>query len=176
MIRFTRRKALAAAAGVSALTLGGAGTATADHEENYAEIEFHDQATAGSVVYIARLLLNADGFITIHHMDLINDQDGPNTILGVSEPLGPGEYHTVPVQLFNPTTGFSEPYEGLSRIYSTQDLVAVPHRDMNHNGEFDFTVEPHTDVPFTNGPSERDDLPVDNAVNSLARVTVPNVP
>jgi hypothetical protein len=42
---------------------------------------------------------------------------------------------------------------------------------MDGSGDFNFTTEPHVDVPFTKGSRIRTDLPVDDAVNDEARVT-----
>lgn len=172
--QFGRRTAIRALGG--ALTLGvGIGsiqTVSADHQTNYAEIEFHDQRSGGATVQVARTLIEAEGFITIHTWDLIEEQDGPNTICGVSKHLDPGEYSNIPVRLFHRSRGYSESFGNQKRLGESQRLIAVPHRDMNHSGEFEFTKAPHTDVPFTNGPEARTDLPVDGAVNDVAAVTV----
>lgn len=169
-----RRKAIRTVAG--ALTVGvGLGSihsASAEQQTNYAEIEFDDQRGGGAVVRVARTLVEADGFITIHTWDLIAKQDGPNTICGVSRLLEPGEYFDVPVKLFHGRTGYSEAFGDQKRLEESQQLIAVPHRDVNHSGAFEFTEAPHTDVPFTDGPETRFDLPVDDAVNDVASVTV----
>lgn len=169
-----RRTAIRTFAG--ALTLGvGLGsvqTVSAEDQSNYAEIEFDDQQSGGATVRVARTLVEADGFITIHTWDLIAEQNGPDTICGVSGSLEPGEYFDVPVRLFHPRTGYSDAFGDQKRLEESQRLVAVPHRDMNHSGAFEFTEAPHTDVPFTNGPEARTDLPVDDAVNDVASVSV----
>lgn len=156
--------------------LGTVGTVTAEHQENYAEITFNDQQTGGAVVRVARTFLEHDGFITIHARDLLNppegNGDGPGTIVGVSRPLEPGEHFDEAVRLFHHRTGYSQEFGNQKRLKESQSLIAVPHRDMNHTGEFEFTGEHHTDVPFTNGPETREDLPVPGAVNDVAEVTV----
>lgn len=146
--------------------------AAADHQENYAEIEFTDQETGGATVRVDRTLVETDGFITIHTWDLIENQDGPGTIVGVSELLEPGEHLNVPVPLFHDGTGYSPEFEGQRRLERNQRLVAVPHRDMEHTGGFEFAHGEHTDIPFTNGPQTNTNLPVDGAVNDVATVTV----
>lgn len=169
-----RRSTLRTVAGVLAFGagVGAINGASAAHETNYAEIEFDDQRTGGATVIVDRLLIEADGFITIHHWDLIAEQNGPDTIIGVSRPLEPGEYTNVPVRLFNSHFGFSPQYAGRKRLHEDQTLIAVPHRDIEHTGEFDFTSRPHVDIPFTNGAQAREDLPVDGAVNDVAHVEV----
>lgn len=147
-------------------------------QNNYAEIEFNDQESDGTSVTVDRTYVEHDGFITIHTWDLITEQDGPGTIIGVSRLLEAGEngegreYVDETVELFDPVTGISEEFEGQERLRESQPLVAVPHRDMAHSGEFDFTTDPHVDIPFTNGNRTRSDLPVEDAVNDVADVTV----
>ncbi|MEF8861305.1 MAG: hypothetical protein V5A29_15825 [Haloarculaceae archaeon] len=175
----SRRTALRTIGGVVAfgVGLGGAGSAAANHEvghqENYAEIEFNPQRTTGGSVRVARYVSKGDGFITIHTWDLIDDQNGPDTICGVSGFFGPGEYSNVTVELFDEGSGYSPAFGDRARLKEDQRLVAVPHRDMNHNGSFDFVTAEnpaHADIPFTNGTRARDDLPVDGAVNDWAEV------
>ena len=172
--RIGRRTAIRTGAGVLGLGagLGSLGSTSADHQDNYAEVEFGDQRSNGATVTVDRTTLHADGFITIHTWDLIAEQDGPGTIIGVSRHLTPGEYVDEVVRLFHPTRGFSPTFEGQKRLTEDQRLVAVPHRDMEHTGEFDFSEAPHVDVPFTQGSREREDLPVDGAVNSVASVAI----
>jgi len=150
----------------------GSMPASADHQENYAEIEVHGQRTGGTTVRVARTYVEAEGFITIHTMDLIDEQDGPGTIVGVSRPLEPGEHLDEVVKLFHGSTGYSPGFEGQNRLERDQKLVAVPHRDMNHTGEFEFTGGHPVDIPFTDGPQTETTLPVDGAVNDTATVTV----
>lgn len=177
----SRRKVLRTVGGTVALGigLGTAGSAAANHEEghqeNYAEIRFNPQRTSGRSVRVARLVTRGDGFITIHTWDLIEEQNGPDTICGVAGPFGPGEYSNVEVPLFDEGTGYSPAFGDRDRLEETQRLVAVPHRDMNHSGSFEFVTEEnpgHADIPFTNGRQVRDDLPVDGAVNDWAEVKV----
>lgn len=174
-----RRTALRTVAGALAVGggLGGATAAVAaegeeDEEwENYAEIEFNNQRSDGTSVEVAELYTEMGGFITIHTWDLIQEQDGAGTIVGVSEYLPPGEYENETVDLFAEGTGFSPEFSGQTRLEHGQRLVAVPHRDLNRTGEFEFTEEGH-DKPFTNGSRTRTDLPVDGAVNDVAAVAV----
>lgn len=76
------------------------------------------------------------------------------------------------VPLFHGGTGYSDVFDQDQLDNARHRLVAVPHRDMDHTGEFDFVSTPHRDVPFTNGTQTRTDLPVDGAVNDVARVVV----
>lgn len=152
--------------------LGTVGAASAAHQENYAEITFDDQKSDGSTVTVERLDIAADGFITIHTWDLIAEQDGPNTIAGVSELLEAGSYVDVDVRLFDDGTGYSDVFDQDRLSNGRHRLIAVPHRDIEHTGSFDFTSAPHKDIPFTRGTRVREDLPVDGAVNDEAVVVV----
>ena len=181
--RVGRRNVLtAAASGLAVVGLTGFVAGAREDESggqnNYAEIAFSDQTTDGTYVTVDRTYVEHDGFITIHTWDLITQQDGPGTIVGVSELLEAGkdgegrEYIDKRVELFDPDTGFSAEFEGQDRLEEDQPLVAVPHRDMEHTGEFDFTTDPHVDVPHTEGSKMRTDLPVDDAVNDEAYLTI----
>lgn len=168
-----------AAAGLAGGTAIGASSEEESAEQNnYAEIAFRQQTIDGTSLVIDRTYVEHDGFITIHTWDLVAEQDGAGTIIGVSRLLEAGEdgegqeYKNEEVALFDTGTGFSGEFEGRKRLWKDQTLIAVPHRDINGNGEFDFTTEPHVDIPFTSGSRIREDLPVDGAVNDEARVTV----
>ncbi|SFG14516.1 hypothetical protein SAMN04488063_1562 [Halopelagius inordinatus] len=176
-----RRTALRTIGGAIAfgVGLGSVGSAAAVHEEshqeNYADIKFNPQRTTGESVRVARYEPKGDGFITIHTWDLIEEQNGSDTICGVSGLFEPGEYSNVEVQLFDDGTGYSPAFGDRERLEEDQPLVAVPHRDRNDNGSFDFVTEEnpaHADIPFTNGTQVRDDLPVDGATNDWADVKV----
>jgi hypothetical protein len=176
-----RRTALRTLAGALAASGGLGGTTTAavaeggDEEgENYAEIEFNNQRSDGTSVEVASLRIEMGGFITIHTWDLIQEQNGRDTIVGVSRYLETGEYENETVPLFVEENGISPAFHDQERLEHGQRLVAVPHRDVNDNGTFDFTDEnenPH-DIPFTDGSRARTDLPVDGAVNDIAAVAV----
>jgi hypothetical protein len=163
-----------AVAGLAGCTVRGAQA----EQNNYAEIAFSDQVSDGTSVTIDRVYVEQDGFITLHTWELITQQDGAGTIIGVSGLLEAGEngegkeYLDETVELFNPDTGFSEEFEGRERLRRSQTLIAVPHRDIDRSGDFNFTTEPHVDVPFTKGSRIRTDLPVDDAVNDEAYVTL----
>lgn len=132
----------------------------------------------GTALVIDRTYVEHDGFITIHTCDLVAEQDGAGTIIGVSRVLEAGqegersESRDEPVALFDSGPSFSSEFEGRNRLWDDQTLIAVPHRDVNRNGEFDFTTEPHVDMPFTGRSRVREDRPVDGAVNDETRVTV----
>lgn len=181
--RRTALRTMAAGIGLAAV-----GTVSAGHEKAspYASVNFTDQTTDGYTLTIARARLGADGFMTIHTWDLIDEQDGPNTIVGVSGPLESGIHKWFPVVFFHPGMGYSRAeseddggFHDVTRLQDILDdgqdeidLIAVPHRDVNHSGEFEFAGEEHTDIPFQNGPREEENLPVDNAVNDVATVSV----
>lgn len=172
-------------AGIGLATVG---TAAAEHEHSdpWASVRFDDQSTDGWLLWITRTRLGVDGFMTVHTWDLIDEQDGPNTIIGISPPLEPGTHVDVPVVLFHSGLGYSEAetadddgFYDADRLHDILDdgqdeidLIAVPHRDMNHSGLFEFTGEEPVDIPFQNGPRVEEDLPVDDAVNDVATVTV----
>lgn len=179
----SRRDVLAGAGGLTVAGLAGC-TVRASHEEessgqnNYAEIAFSDQESDGTSVTVDRTYVEQDGFITIHTWDLVTQQDGAGTIIGSSRLLEAGEngegreYLNETVELFDSDTGFSSEFEGRSRLRKSQTLIAVPHRDMDHSGDFNFTADPHVDIPFTKGSRIRTDLPVDGAVNDEADVSL----
>lgn len=171
MTTIMKRRTLIGTIGTS-IGLGTIGMVSADHQENFADVELRDQKSDGIAVTVERLRLEADGFITIHTWDLIEKQDGPNTIAGVSKPFEPGEYTEVDVPLFHDGTGYSDGFDQDQLDNGRHRLVAVPHRDTDHTGDFDFVSTPHRDVPFTNGTQMRTDLPVDGAVNDVARIVV----
>lgn len=168
--------------------LGAVGTVSASHEHSdpWASVEITDQATDGFTLTIARTKVLADAFMTVHTWDLIEEQDGPNTIIGVSGPLEPGIHKWFPVVFFHPGMGYSraesEDDGGFYDVTRLQDIlddgqdeidvIAVPHRDMNHSGRFEFTGEDHVDIPFQNGPKAEQNLPVEDAVNDVATLTV----
>lgn len=166
-----KRRTLVHTIGAS-ITLGTIGIAAAEDEEAYAEIAFSDQKSDGTSVIVDRLEIEANGFITIHTWDLIAEQDGPNTIAGVSDLLTPGVHHDAAVNLFEDGTGYSDSFDQDRLELGTHRLLAVPHRDVSGTGEFEFAGDSHTDIPFTNGPQTRSDLPVDGAVNDVADVVV----
>lgn len=120
---------------------------------------------------VARYEPDGDGFVTIHTWDLIEEGNSFDTICGVSEPFGPGAYSNVEVPLFEEGSGYSSHAFDQSRLQEDQPLVAVPHRDVNHNGTFDFVAAAH-DIPFTHGTHVRNDLPFPGAVNDWADVKV----
>jgi len=163
-----------ALAGLAGCTVRGAQA----EQNNYAEIAFSDQESDGTSVTVDRVYLEQDGFVTLHTWELITQQDGAGTIVGVSGLLEAGEngegkeYLHETVELFDPDAGFSKEFEGRDRLRQSQPLVAVPHRDMDGSGEFNFTTDPHVDVPFTEGSRIRTDLPVDGAVNDEAKVNL----
>lgn len=169
-----RRNALRTIGGTVAVGIGLGAVAPAaahdeeGHQENYAEIKFNPQRTAGGSLRVARYEPKGDGFITIHTWGLITRGDAANTICGVTGPFGPGRYSNVEVRLFEDGTGYSDAFGDQDRLEESQPLVAVPHRDMNHNSSF----EKGTDIPFTNGTQVRNDLPLDGAVNDWADVKV----
>jgi hypothetical protein len=159
-------------------TIGASSDEQPNEQRNYAEIAFRQQTIDGTSLTVDRTYVEHDGFITIHTWNLVAEQNGAGTIIGVSGLLEAGEngegreYRDQEIALFDGGTGFSSEFEGRVRLWDDQTLIAVPHRDINGNGEFDFTTEPHVDIPFTNGSRMRGDLPVDGAVNDQAQVTV----
>jgi hypothetical protein len=173
-----RRDVLGGIGGLSVAGVVG-GTGFASHEDesgqqNFAEIAFTDQRTDGTTVTVDRTYLEQDGFITIHTWDLVTQQDGAGTIIGASRLLEAGEngegkeYLDETVELFNADTGVLPEIAEQERLKKSQTLIAVPHRDMNHSGEFEASV----DVPFSEGSRIRTDLPAEGAVNDVANVNL----
>jgi hypothetical protein len=164
--------------GIGGLTVAGlvSGTDVASHDEtsgqrNFAEIAFSDQQSDGTSVTVDRTYLEQDGFITIHTWDLVTQQDGAGSLIGASRMLeaedGKGkEYLDETVELFDADTGVLPEVAEQEQLEEDQTLIAVPHRDMDHSGEFDSSV----DIPFSKGSRIRTDLPADGGVNDVADV------
>lgn len=172
---FLRRDVLG---GIGGLTVAGlvSGTDFASHEEtgqkDFAEIAFSDQQSDGTSITVDRTHVEQDGFITIHTWDLVTQQDGAGSLIGASRLLEAGEsgegetYLDETVELFDADTGVLPEVAEQGQLEEDQTLIAVPHRDMDHSGEFDSSV----DVPFSGGSRIRTDLPADGAVNDVADV------
>jgi hypothetical protein len=106
-------------------------------------------------VRVANATLDDGGFIVIHNDLLLqidpNDSNAENfrkvvnSISGVSGLLSPGESKNVIVPLRPDRVEDGE-----------QTLIAMPHRDTNGNGEYDFEDEfpPAADFPYWNDPDD----------------------
>lgn len=154
--RITRRRVLGSIAGATVAALGtGVGQVTAAAPE--ASVSFPDQTrgrgNGGARVRVEEATLDDGGFIVIHNdllleidpddSDTENFRKVVNSIAGVSGLLPAGESQNVIVQLRPDRVEDGK-----------QTLIAMPHRDTNGNGEYDFEDKfpPENDFPYWNDP------------------------
>jgi hypothetical protein len=93
---------------------------------------------ATSSVSVASVTMHEGGFVTLHDASLL---DGAvlDSVVGVSDKLGPGTHEDVQVSL-------DEAPEGEAQ------LIAMPHKDTNGNDAYDFvTSEGSADGPYVTG-------------------------
>ncbi|HUR24702.1 MAG TPA: hypothetical protein VM327_01655 [Candidatus Thermoplasmatota archaeon] len=103
-----------------------------------------DQYTDGSTFKVAFVDLSEAGFVALHDMSLVTDQDPFGSVLGVSAQLDAGLHRNVMVQFGNAPGATHK-----GKLTSTQDLIAMPHKDSNNNSVYDFiTSQGADDGPF----------------------------
>jgi uncharacterized surface protein with fasciclin (FAS1) repeats len=126
-----------------------------------ASVAFNDQ-TAVDSVNTSSVYVPENGFVAIHDSTLF-DGVVQGSVIGVSEQLEPGVHNDVPVALFDEErTGGSFEKDSLQ---TDQTLIAMPHKDTNDNGSYDFlTSNGAEDGAYTEGGS---------AVIDSASITVP---
>jgi PGF-CTERM protein len=101
-----------------------------------ATVGFSEQSVENRTVTVDSVTLHDGGFVTIHGPSLA-DGDALGSVLGTSDYLGPGTHENVSIEL--------------DRV-PDQDgtFFAMPHRDTNGNGEYDFVREEGAaDGPYT---------------------------
>ncbi|MFB6176187.1 MAG: hypothetical protein ABEI99_03395 [Halobaculum sp.] len=156
MVRLDRRQLLGSIA--TAGVFGGAvGTASGAQPE--ASISLPDQTrgrgAGGARIRVDEVETDDGGFVVIHN-DLLLEIDPSdsnkrnlrrvvNSIVGVSSFLDAGTQRNVIVSLRPDRVRDGE-----------QTLIAMPHRDTNGNGEYDFEEPPvaGNDVPYWNDPDD----------------------
>ena len=105
-----------------------------------ATLAFRLQSSGGHVVTAAFVDLPAPGFLVLHDAKLLSG-DAFGSVIGVTELLPAGNHTDVRVRLTRALAGANE------------TLVAMPHRDTNGNGVYDFVATRGAqDGPFTGGP------------------------
>jgi PGF-CTERM protein len=115
-------------------------------DDTAASVTMTDQASGGDLVYVESAFLPSGGFVTAHDSSLL-DGETFDSVRGTSAYLEPGHHEHVPITL-------DEPLE------ERDTLVAMPHRDTNDNGEYDFvTSEGAEDGPYTD---ENGDIVLDS--------------
>lgn len=95
---------------------------------------FKDQKTDGSSVTVESTTLPNGGFVAIHDSSLL-DGNVLGSVIGVSEKLDAGMHANVEVSLYTSVPGAE--YDQ-SALQEDQTLIAMPHKDTNDNGTYDF--------------------------------------
>jgi hypothetical protein len=107
---------------------------------------FNDQTTDGSSVTVASATVPDGGFVAMHNSSLL-DGNVTGSVIGVSRKLDPGTYMNVEVPLY---TGVPGANYDQSALQEDQTLIAMPHKDTNGNGTYDFiTSGGKKDGPYT---------------------------
>jgi hypothetical protein len=121
-----------------------------------ATVSFSDQTTDGTTVTVDSVNMTDGGFVTIHDSTLL-EGEVLGSVIGVSEFLEPGLNENVTVTLFDvPGAEFDR-----TALTENETLIAMPHRDTNGNGTYDFlTTDGAEDGPYLDG-----DTPVTDAAN-----------
>ncbi|MHB9287508.1 hypothetical protein ACKVMT_10790 [Halobacteriales archaeon Cl-PHB] len=165
----SRRTFLTAAAGVGAASLAagsaaaaGCGDDAADGDaeeamadsEPFAAVEYSNQYTEGSEIYVDSTVLSDGGYVAIHDATLFQGEI-TGSVVGVSDYLEPGAHYRVPVDLFDvPGADFDR-----SALESTEVLVPMPHQETSGNETYDFVASGGED----DGPYAGAELPVVDA-------------
>jgi hypothetical protein len=99
-----------------------------------ASATFEDQSTDGSSVTVASAALPDGGFVAMHDSSLL-DGNVAGSVIGVSEKYDAGTVMKVEVPLYSgvPGSDFDQ-----SALQEDQTLIAMPHKDTNDNGTYDF--------------------------------------
>jgi hypothetical protein len=155
----SRRRFLAAAAGVGVVAGTGAVSAGVLQSTPAASVTFTDQSTDGQSVIVGAVTLPKSGFVAIHDSRLL-DGNARTSVIGVSANLDAGTHKNVPVQLFDVPGGES------THQMLTQDqlLIAMVHVDTNSNATYDFLTSGGT----KDGPYKEKGMPV----SDRAQITV----
>jgi hypothetical protein len=99
-----------------------------------ASATFEDQSTDGSSVTVASAALPDGGFVAMYDSSLL-DGNVAGSVIGVSEKYDAGTVMKVEVPLYSgvPGSDFDQ-----SALQEDQTLIAMPHKDTNDNGIYDF--------------------------------------
>ncbi|EMA49061.1 MULTISPECIES: ferritin-like domain-containing protein [Halococcus] len=99
-----------------------------------ASATFENQTTDGSSVTVASAALPDGGFVAMHDSSLL-DGNVAGSVIGVSEKFDAGTQMDVNVPLYSGVPGGD--YDQ-SSLEEDQTLIAMPHKDTNGNGSYDF--------------------------------------
>jgi PKD repeat protein len=100
-----------------------------------ASVTFEDQTTDGRTVTVAAVTLPDGGFVTVHDEGLAKGEPF-TSVRGTTTYLPPGSHDDVTVVLDDP-------------IEATQRLIAVPYRDTDSDGVYDYvSTGGGEDVPY----------------------------
>ncbi|MFC5279443.1 CARDB domain-containing protein [Halorubrum rubrum] len=127
---------------------------------NDATVAFSDQTTNGTAVTVDSVNTSDGGFVVIHDDSLL-DGEVTGSVIGVSEYLEPGEHENVTVTLFDDVPGATF---DRTELTGNETLIAMPHRDTNANGTYDFVA--------TDGSEDGPYVANGSAVTDAANVTV----
>lgn len=131
-----------------------------------ADVDFTETSTGGHLVVVPKAVLPQAGFMAIHDSTLLSKQDPFGSVLGVTAAMPAGTHWNVTVEL-GPANGNNKAFT----MNATDTLIAMPHKDSNNNGIYDFiTSKGADDGPFAGGPHATQTF-VGNIVLASANVT-----
>ena len=137
-------------AAVAIAAVGGfgmlAGAQESDTANGTATVTFGNQSSDGTTVTVASAETSEGGFMAMHTAALL-DGEVLDSTLGQAQ-IESGQVSDVEVPLFNVPgqTAFGDQ----SALQEDQTLIAMPHKDTNDNGNYDFiTSDGSEDGPYT---------------------------
>ncbi|PSP89587.1 hypothetical protein BRC90_04490 [Halobacteriales archaeon QS_4_69_34] len=137
-------------AAVAIAAVGGfgmlAGAQESDTANGTATVTFENQSSDGTTVTVASAETSEGGFMAMHTAALL-DGEVLDSTLGQAQ-IESGQVSDVEVPLFNVPgqTAFGDQ----SALQEDQTLIAMPHKDTNDNGNYDFiTSNGSEDGPYT---------------------------
>ena len=141
-----------------------------------ARIAAHQTSEDGASVTLESVDLSEAGFVALHDTSLLGDATANvlASVVGVSAPLEAGFQENVTIRL--PGDNCAGCVKGA--LNTSQTLIAMPHKDSNANGVYDFiTSAGAEDGPFvTTGAVGNTASALDlNIVVAIGRVTAPIV-
>jgi hypothetical protein len=116
-----------------------------DEGAPFATVDFENQAVADDAVTVGEALLSEGGFVALHDARLLGGELF-ESVVGVSEYLGPGVHRAVEVTLDDPGAITEVPFPPAP----AKPLVPMPHLDTDDDDSYDFvTSEGADDGPYT---------------------------
>lgn len=134
--------AIAPVVGQSSSTSSPSSSASAD-----ADVDFVETSSGGHLIIVPRAVLPQAGFVAVHDSTLLSKQDPFGSVIGISRPLPAGTHTNVSIEL-GPVPGNNKAFT----TNATDTIIAMPHKDSNNNGVYDFiTSQGADDGPFSGG-------------------------